>query len=689
MPDRYSKLISKLISFAIAGHHAGLANGAGTGDGRRTLELRLKQEFGTGQNKLPPLDEKAWREQLESSIPPLDQLLPPITLHPDKNQRGFQFAFLIRMIFSCLVDADFIDTDKFYKKLEGKPWLRGEYPSLAELKPVFAQYLESKAKLSEPTKVNQLRREILHHARSKASEDPGLFTLTVPTGGGKTLSSMAFALDHALKYQMRRIIYVIPFTSIIEQNAKVFREAFGELGQDAVLEHHSNFDVNKIKNEEMHEKTEDKLNLAMENWDMPVVVTTAVQFFESLFADRPSRCRKLHNISGSVIILDEAQTLPLKFLKPVMAAIDELARNYHCSLVLCTATQPALAKSDDFKQGFTHVREIAPDPKRLFRELSLVQVEHLGELTDAKVIARMQQHRQILTIVNNRRQAQALFKELKAQQKAEQGDGIFHLTTLMCAAHRTQTLDEIRKRLADKTQPPCRVVSTSLIEAGVDVDFPCVMRTEAGLDSIAQAAGRCNRERKHAKEKSHVWVFRSPDWKMPPELESLAGATNSTLRAIERGDFDNPLGEEAIKNYFLDVYWQKGDELDKKAILKACRERTGSFDFPFQDIARDFRIIEDFMQPIFIPFDKTAESLLEELKDTDEVSKTLRKLQPYIVQLPQQGFNSLVTAKVVEKINERRFKDQFWKLINMNIYDEEFGIFWDDPTFMKAESLVA
>ena len=304
------------------------------------------------------------------------------------------------MIFSCLVDADFIDTDKFYKKLKGKPWLRGAYPRLAELKPVFDQYLKAKANSSKPTKINQLRQEVLHHARNKAQEAPGLFTLTVPTGGGKTFTSMAFALDHALKYKMRRIIYVIPFTSIIEQNAQAFRDAFGDLGASAVLEHHSNFDDRHLKNE----ATADKLNLAMENWDMPVVVTTAVQFFESLFADRPSRCRKLHHISGSVIILDEAQTLPLKFLKPVMAVIDELARNYHCSLVLCTATQPALCEPD-FEKGFTNVRELAPEPKRLFAELSLVNIQHLGEQTDAEVLARMQENPQILTIVNNRRQA--------------------------------------------------------------------------------------------------------------------------------------------------------------------------------------------------------------------------------------------------------------------------------------------
>jgi CRISPR-associated endonuclease/helicase Cas3 len=662
----------RLISYAIAGHHAGLANGINEGDGLSTLEARLKQAFG---KDLCRLDTETWRKEL--TLPEVSQLLPNIQPHPDQVNHGFQFAFLIRMIFSCLVDADFIDTDKFYKQLEAKPWLRGDYPELNALKQEFDAYLAHKTESSNATKVNQLRQEILTTARERALLSLGLFTLTVPTGGGKTFSSMAFALDHAMHHGLRRVIYVIPFTSIIEQNAKVFREAFGELGDSAVLEHHSNFDDRKIGDKEGAEETRDKLKLAMENWDMPIVVTTAVQFFESLFADRPSRCRKLHNISGSVIILDEAQTLPLKFLKPVMAAIDELARNYRCSVVLCTATQPALCEPD-FKKGFENVREIAPDPERLFEALSLVSVGHLGELTDDDLLSRIQANEQILTIVNNRRHAQSLFQALK-DQKIE---GIFHLTTLMCAAHRTSTLTNIRDRL--KNNQACRVISTSLIEAGVDVDFPCVMRAEAGLDSIAQAAGRCNRERLKTKEDSHVWVFKSPDWKIPPELEGLTAG----MRSVFRRGYDNLLGQEAIKDYFSEVYWRKGDELDQKRLMKMHQDHAPKMTFPFQTIASDFRMIESFMQPIFVPFDEEAESLLAQLNTTDEVGRLLRKLQPYIVQIPLKGFEALQMAGVIQTVAPHRFEDQFWQLINQDIYDPEFGISWDNPGFIKAESSV-
>lgn len=658
---------NNLIAYAIAGHHAGLANGSGEGNGRRALKDRVNLKFG---QELPVLDKDAWVSELV--VPSIESLSPQISPNPDVDLQGFQYAFLIRMIFSCLVDADFIDTDNFYKKLENKTLLRGGYPQLSELKQRLDLTLLEMVKNSDPTKkVNLLRKDILNSARLKAQLPSGLFSLTVPTGGGKTLSSMAFALDHALAHGMRRVIYVIPFTSIIEQNAKVFRDAFGDLGESSVLEHHSNFDDRRVENT----VTRDKLKLAMENWDMPVVVTTAVQFFESLFADRPSRCRKLHNISGSVIILDEAQTLPLKFLRPVMAAIDELARNYSCSIVLCTATQPALCEPD-FDKGFSNVREISPDPERLFEELSLVNISHLGELSDGELLSRVKGSQQILTIVNNRRHAQSLFQTLKEQQI----EGIFHLTTLMCAAHRTATLKVIRVRLKQKL--PCRVISTSLVEAGVDIDFPCVMRAEAGLDSIAQAAGRCNRERLRDKAESHVWIFKSPDWKDPPELTGLS----ADMRAVLRKGHGNLLAQAAIKDYFSNVYWRKGDELDKAKILKACKDGSPRLDFPFQNIADDFRMIESFMQPVFIKYDHEATALLKELESTDEVSSVLRKLQPYIVQIPQSGFDSLQMARVIQNIAPQRFEDQFWELVNMDIYNSESGISWAEPNFMKAEN---
>ena len=521
--ERWGNVIGKLMAFCIAGHHAGLANGNGEGDNRRTLKQRLALQFGTD---IPVLD-NLWQQEIKL---PKDLSAPP--LKADAHHPFFSYAFFTRMLYSCLVDADYLDTEAFYLKLESKASERGGYPDLNALQHNFNQFInkfrrrvaQAPAQTEAEKRnaaLNRLRSEILDHAVEQAAKAQGLFTLTVPTGGGKTFTSMAFALEHAKRYGMRRVIYVIPFTSIIEQNAAEFRKAFGELGEQAVLEHHNTFDDGKLQNE----ATKDKLRLASENWDAPIVVTTAVQFFESLFADRSSRCRKLHNIAGSVIILDEAQMLPLNLLLPIMQAIKELAQNYRCSVVMCTATQPAVQAENGFYRGFENVREIAPKPTALFDKLRRTTVQHIGIQTDADLLAKLAKHPQILVIVNNRR----------LYDQAKHLEGTFHLTTLMCAKHRSQKLDENRGSL--KNGEPCRVIATSFIEAGVDVDFPMVMRAEAGLDSVAQAAGRCNREGKKPSENSFVWIFAPEEqWKAPPEL-----ATQASVMRLTADEFSDDL----------------------------------------------------------------------------------------------------------------------------------------------------
>ncbi|MCF6323760.1 MAG: CRISPR-associated endonuclease Cas3'' [Gammaproteobacteria bacterium] len=661
--------LGKIISYIVAGHHAGLANGIDSGEGRSTLHDRL-------QKAIPELDE-VWGKEMA-----LPNQLPFPSFKVAENFQGFQCAFLIRMLFSCLVDADFLDTEVFYQKLKGKKKSRGDHPSLCKLQHALDNHLEelkNKAAQNSPNSVNDLRQKVLNHSRKQALLSPGLFSLTVPTGGGKTLTSMAFSLDHAIAHskthQQRRIIYVIPFTSIIEQNAKVFRDVFKTLGDDIVLEHHSAFDDKKFDG---REETKDKLKLAMENWDFPIVVTTAVQFFESLFADRTSKCRKLHNITGSVIILDEAQMLPLKLLRPTMAAIDELARNYKCSIVLCTATQPALLHSDDFLNGFIKVREIAPDISQLYTDLDRVTVRHIGVQTDEQLAETIGRNDQILIIVNNRRHAHALFDLIGVSE------GHYHLTTLMCAMHRRKVLDEIRKRLNDGAL--CKVISTSLIEAGVDVDFPMVMRAETGLDSVAQAAGRCNREGRKSKEESEVLIFTSPEWKAPPELDQYA----ASLRYVMRNHEGDLLSPEAIKAYFKDVYWRKDQDggLDTKRLLKTHRDHCADFTFPFQTIASEYRIIESYMQPVIIAYDKEAEKLIEGLYHAEFVGGLARKLQQYIVQIPERAFIALKTAGVVSVIQPERFGDQFWVLIGRDLYSEEAGLNWDNPYFNDANSSV-
>lgn len=656
--ERFGAL-GQLLAYGIAGHHAGLANGREGGE-RTALRDRLKGV------DLPALLDQ-W--QAEISLPEPGRLLPPpIKRHPERN--FFQLAFLGRMLFSCLVDADYLDTEAFYDRIEGRRSLRErDQPSLAELREVLNQHL---AAFRGNTAVNRLRGELLAGVRGNANAQPGLFSLTVPTGGGKTLASLAFALDHALAHGLRRVIYVIPFTSIVEQNAAVFRRALGAFGERAVLEHHSAFADDRGKSLEARKK----LSLAMENWDAPIVVTTAVQFFESLFADRPAKCRKLHNIAGSVVILDEAQTLPLKLLRPCVAAIDELALNYNCSLVLCTATQPAL-RAPDFVGGLQDVRELAPEPERLFRELERVRIHSLGQQDDAALTAQMREREQVLCIVNNRRHARALYEAIA------DSPGARHLTTLMCAKHRSQVLAEVRQLLQDGE--PCRLVATSLIEAGVDVDFPAVLRAEAGLDSIAQAAGRCNREGKRPLAESEVLVFSTanPDWAPPDELKQFAQATREVMRQHP----DDCLSMAAIERYFRLLYWQKGPEELDAANLLGLIERGRLDGLPYETLASKFRMIDSLQLPVIIPFDEEALAALHELEFAGGCAVIARRLQPYLVQLPRKGYQALLEAGAIQPVAGERYGEQFMALVNPDLYHRRFGLHWDNPAFISSERL--
>lgn len=657
--------MGQLLAYTIAGHHAGLANGKYSGKQKKSsLDVRLT-------NELPVLCD-AWQEEISL----VSQLGLPSGFTP-KNKRGcFQLSLLTRMIFSCLVDADFIDTDNFYRKIENRP-LRDAYtyPSLVELNTKLDVLLNS---FKPDTQVKQLRSEILQHVQKQAEQPSGLFSLTVPTGGGKSLTSLSFALRHAIKHGMQRIIYVIPFTSIVEQNAAVFRGAFGELGENAVLEHHSAFEDDGSKALESKEKR----RLAMENWDAPIIVTTSVQFFESLFANRPSRCRKLHNIANSVVILDEVQTLPLKLLRPCVTLLDELALNYKTSLVLCTATQPALNKEQGFSHGFENVKELAPNPIELYEKLRRVSVRHVGALSDEELVKEFEENEQLLCIVNNRRHARALYQAIKHLP------GIYHLTTLMYAKHRSEVLAEIRQRL--KAGKSCRVVSTSLIEAGVDVDFPFVLRAEAGLDSIAQAAGRCNREGLRGINQSETRIFATlnEDWTAPPELEQFA----QVFRSVARKHGEDLLSLEAVEDYFRQLYWQRGDqELDAKNLLGVLASSCPA-SLPFETLAQEFHFIESKMMPVIVPFVPGTNQIRSEvevaLKDLEFAPSAAKKLQAYLVQIPERAFKELKKSGALYAVGEERFGEQFMRLENPGLYSADYGLHWENPEFIHAQSLV-
>jgi CRISPR-associated endonuclease/helicase Cas3 len=672
--ERFKSPIGSLMAYGIAGHHAGLANGQGEGE-RTVLNERLAAD-------LPELD-AAWESELtlpaNLMFPAAFKVYDAKDRQKSRDRHPFQLAFLTRMLFSCLVDADFLDTERFYNTVER----RGDHrtsgdapPTLAALREELDRYLDT---FKAGSDVNRLRADILQHVRSQSTQTPGLFSLTVPTGGGKTLTSLAFALDHAIRHRLRRVIFVIPFTSIVEQNAAVFRKALGPLGDKAVLEHHSAFVEQPAPSDDPEKyQSAQKLRLAMENWDAPIVVTTAVQFFESLFAARPSQCRKLHNIAGSVVILDEAQTMPLKLLRPCVASIDELARNYRTSVVLCTATQPAL-EAPNFEGGLAKelVRELAPEPSKLFEQLKRVRVRHAGTWSDDVLAGEMRSREQVLCIVNNRRHARAVYRAMADLP------GACHLTTLMCAKHRSEVLAEVRDLL--KSGQPCRLVSTSLIEAGVDVDFPTVLRAEAGLDSVAQAAGRCNREGKRNLASSELLIFstENEDWAPPPELKQYAQAAQEVLRQ-RNGD---PISPSAIRRYFELLYWQKGSmQLDVPNLMGLLKDsRIESL--PMETLATKFQMIDDLQKPVIVPYDDIAREALDRLEFAKGSMHVARKLQPYLVQLPRYGFDALYKAAAIVAVAPEKFSDQFMALAHEGLYDSRYGLSWDDQSFIRPEHL--
>ncbi len=649
---RYGKLATPL-QYVVAGHHAGLADAAGESRAKRsTLADRLKAD-------VAPYAAFAMEIGLPEKLSP-----PPLRCRRDRV--GFQLALFTRMLFGSLVDADYRDTEAFYDRIEGRKPADDHWPDMATLLTRLDSHLARFGAAESP--VDRLRAEVLAACRRVASKPPGRFTLTVPTGGGKTLASLAFALQHAVAHGLDRLIYVVPFTSIIEQNAQVFREA---LGEEAVLEHHSGFDDGVVDKD-----ARDKLRHAAPRFAAPVTVTTAVQFFESLFTDRPGRARKLPSFARAVIVLDEAQTLPLGLLRPCVAALDELAANYGSTVVLCTATQPALNEADGFKGGLRDVTEIAPDPPRLYESLKRVRVEPVETLGVEGLAGRLAQEPQVLAIVDTKRQARDVFAALIAVER----EGCFHLSTWMCPAHRRQTLDVIRARLT--RGEPCRVVSTTLIEAGVDVDFPTVYRAECGLDQLAQAAGRCNRNGRRPVADSVVQVLELEGTKLQGDRDRRVKMARSVLR-----QHDDPLSLEAVRAFFQQVYWLEGEGLDAKYLMPLHEERAVDWQFDFAEIALRFRMIEDESEPVVIPFDDEARRPLCFLRTLDDrpPRDVMRKLQSYVVGLRTRELAGLVASGAVQPVGRH---ERLFELVASDLYRENVGLVFEDPTTRTAESNV-
>ncbi len=628
-------VLGHLLAYPIAGHHSGLLDGRSNG---ACQDARLQK----------------------TDLPDYQNAPSEITSHPCPKLPAFlqrdpySISLFTRMIFSCLINADFLATEAFMNPSQAKIRNRTPASALPAISALIDAKIDGFGIPSPADKVNFQRRIVVENCRSAATHPAGIFSLTVPTGGGKTLSSLNFALRHALAHGQQRIIYVVPYTSIIEQNAEEIRKILTPLQTDSftpLIEHHSSLSPEK-------ESTQSRL--AAENWDAPIIITTAVQFYESLYAAKTSRCRKLHNIANSVVILDEAQCLPADFLKPCLRVIQELADHYHTTTVLCTATQPAVHfHAEEFKIGLRDSHEIIADTKSLFEALKRVEIKSLGDLPDTSLVPRLADHPQVLCIVNRRKHAQQLFQE-----------GNYHLSALMCPEHRSEILKEIRQRLL--TQKTTRVISTQLIEAGVDVDFPVVYRALAGLDSIAQAAGRCNREGK-LPSTAPTYIFRSEHQKAEALFREAAQITNQLTEL-----HPDLLSQEAIHDYFDHYYHQRKNRWDAKGILDSDSFRLGDktfpFHFQFKTVAENFRLIEDHQVPVIIPYDVKAQALIEELKNTFKplTRDLFRGLQRYTVQIPPG----------LRDANIRSFEvlrdGQFHVLISTDLnYSKHFGLCFD------------
>jgi CRISPR-associated endonuclease/helicase Cas3 len=627
------------VSYCIAGHHAGLHN--------------WLPEPGVSGDLCDRLKKNELLERIRNRVP--NGLLKEFNFEKPcgKSLTPEQINLWIRMLFSTLVDADFLDTESFMRPESFK--LREQYDSLQVLKERFDIHIDKIHATYPQTAVNIIRNKILNDCIESAQIKPGFFSITVPTGGGKTLSSMAWALSHGLKYNKTRIIFAIPYTSIITQTAQIYRSIFGEYN---VVEQHSNLDED-INTQER--------KLAAENWDAPIIVTTNVQLFESLYSNRTSQCRKLHNIVNSIIILDEAQMLPPEFLRPILCMLKGLVENFNVSLLFSTATQPALTgriggKGQYAFEGIVSdsVREIVSDTQKLTEDLRRVKIklpENINKPDDWKLIAdELIQHEQVLCIVNTRKQCRELYNLMP--------EGTIHLSRLMCTAHIMDTIIEIKLRLSEKN--PVRVISTQLIEAGIDIDFPVVYRAVAGLDSIAQCAGRCNREGKLNQENrlGLMKVFVPPEG-TPSGLIRKGADTFKELLTTKHAD--SLLEPQTFIDYFK-LFYCKIENFDKPDIKNLLWDDGIDMKFQFATASRKFRLIDDKNSHTILVNYKDGDNLIQLLKRKGPESWLMRKLQHYAVSVNERDFAEIKKAGLIVEMHGCWLQDY------SKLYDSHSGL---------------
>ena len=607
--------VLNLLSNQILSHHTGLHDYI---DAEKIIAERKRLPSEISKENIG-MDKALMLDELRNS--------PFFKLRVDKKH----FHHLSRMLFSCLVDADRLDTERF---MNVESWRkRGSASTLSDLLPELETFLQKLQSGSDDTEVNRIRREVLERCGTTFSGDRGFYSLTVPTGGGKTLSSLLWAMRHAVHHSMRRIIIAIPYTSIIVQTAGILKNIFGE---ENVLEHHSNFNPDEIIDEEVREKA----MLATENWDYPVIVTTNVQLFESMFSNRPSACRKLHNIVDSIIILDELQTLLTDFLQPIVDAMKAYHKLFGVSFLFTTASQPVLSGTIEGTNpkavidGIEHISEIIPEEYALHDRLRRVKlvIDNTGKTYD-EMAAELAKHDKVLCIVNTRKDAKELYDRLPDEGMK------LHLSRMMCPDHISETILRIKALLVNGSQPIVRVVATQLIEAGVDIDFPVVFRQEAGLDSVLQAAGRCNREGKNTLGQTFVFSLSAQN-RMP--FGSMAAANSARLNLPSDSNWFAP---SVMTEYFRQLYSRKNtfDEKDINHYLYKPDELC------FAKASELFKLIQDDGVNLIVNW-KNSFNLVEKLKETGCSYPLMKQLAQFTVNVHRSDFSKLLECGAVSEI---------------------------------------
>ncbi len=563
------------------------------------------------------------------------------------------FNHLSRMLFSCLVDADYLDTEAFMNP--DAYAARGCKTSMEVLLDRLLAHMDSLQKNAATLKVNKIRKEVYERSLDMSTNPKGFYSLTVPTGGGKTLSSVAWALKHAVHNGMERIIIAIPYTSIIVQTAYILKGIFGE---ENVLEHHSNFDPLTIKDASLRNRAK----TATENWDYPIIVTTNVQLFESIFSNKPSDCRKLHNIANSVIILDEVQTLSTEFLQPIVDALKSYERMFGISVLFTTASQPVLSgliegcNPNAAFRGIDNITEIIPGEYALddkLRRVSL-EIDDTGSTYD-EIAERLSRHDRVLCIVNTRNDAREIFERLPKEGLT------IHLSRMMCPRHVSKTIQEIKQALSDNSETMIRVVATQLIEAGVDIDFPVVYRQEAGLDSILQAAGRCNREGKLDMATTYVFSL-SKEHILHGNIND---ANNARLNLPRSNDWFAP---ETMTEYFRQLYSRK-ETFDKKRIKDLLYKPA---EMCFEEASKEFRLIEEAGKSVIVNMEDSIK-LVERLKTEGISYHLMKQLSQYSVNIHERDFQTLLNYGAVEEVIEG-----IYLIKDRAQYDEHIGLRLDN-----------